>query len=167
MSIELILATTAISLALVFYTAGVFSERHAGKLKLPHLAMFWIGLAFDTTGTTIMTMMAQSSGLETGLGVHGVTGALAIVLMLIHAGWATVTYVRHNAKGEANFHKFSTLVWLLWLVPYITGLLIGIPMIHLLPVCAIGTSIIVVGALAFLMLRKRGDGKGKQSHSHA
>lgn len=158
MSIELILATTAISLALVFYTAGVFSERHAGKLKLPHLVLFWIGLAFDTTGTTIMTMMAQSSGLESGLGVHGVTGALAIVLMLVHAGWATVTYIRRNAKAEENFHKFSTFVWLLWLVPYIIGLLIGIPMIHLSPVCAIATSVVVVGALALFMLRKR-DGK--------
>lgn len=167
MSIELIMATTAITLALVFYTAGVFSERHAGKLKLPHLLMFWAGLAFDTTGTTIMTMMAQSSGLESGLGVHGITGALAIVLVLVHAGWATVTYVRHNAKGEANFHKFSTLVWLLWLVPYIIGLLVGIPAIHLLPVCAIGTSIIVVSILAFFMLRKRSDKKDEQARSHA
>ena len=155
MSIELILATTAISLALVFYTAGVFSERHAGKLKLPHLVMFWIGLAFDTTGTTIMTTMAQSSGLETGLGVHGVTGALAIVLMLIHAGWATVTYVRHNAKGEANFHKFSTLVWLLWLVPYIIGLLIGIPMIHLGTAPAVALSVAIVAVLSFILLKPR------------
>lgn len=34
MSLELVLATAAISMALVFYTVGVFSERRAGSLSL-------------------------------------------------------------------------------------------------------------------------------------
>lgn len=58
----LIIASTVISLALVAYTIGVFSERRAGELKPAHLAFFWLGLACDTTGTTITTIMAQGSG---------------------------------------------------------------------------------------------------------
>ena len=60
MSIQLVLATTAISLALVFYTIGVFDERKHSLTKR-NLALFWTGFVFDTTGTTIMTMMAQDA----------------------------------------------------------------------------------------------------------
>ena len=54
-------ASTAITLALVFYTIGVFGERRAGTLKKSHLALFWLGLICDTTGTTIMTTIARTS----------------------------------------------------------------------------------------------------------
>jgi len=43
-----------ITLALVFYSIGVWSERLAGRLKGWHLAFFWLGLICDTTGTGIM-----------------------------------------------------------------------------------------------------------------
>ncbi|MDO5041962.1 MAG: HsmA family protein [Slackia sp.] len=158
MSFELIAASAAITLALVFYTVGVFSERHAGSLKLSHVVLFWCGLVFDTTGTTIMTNIAQTSG-ATGFGIHAVSGLLAIILMLVHAVWATATYARRNVRAEKTFHKFSTFVWLLWLVPYIIGMLVGIPMIHLQTVCAVGTASIIVGIFAFFLLRRRGTVK--------
>lgn len=47
MSVELILATSSITLALVFYTIGVFKERKAGILRLNHVLFFWTGLVFD------------------------------------------------------------------------------------------------------------------------
>ena len=53
-------ASAAITLALVFYTIGVFGERRAGTLKKSHLALFWLGLICDTTGTTIMTAIART-----------------------------------------------------------------------------------------------------------
>lgn len=152
MSFELILATGAITLALVFYTIGVFGERAKGELSLRHLLFFWGGLVCDTTGTLIMTNIAQTSG-ASGFGIHAASGMLAIVLMLIHAGWATWTYVRGNEKQRVAFHRFSTIVWLVWLVPYVIGLLVGIPAIHLMNVCAVGTSVVIVGILAFFLLR--------------
>ena len=130
MSIELIVASVAITCALVLYTFGVFGERRSGTLSLRHVLLFWGGLVCDTTGTMIMSNIAQQSSAG-GFGIHAVTGLLAIVLMLVHAVWATVTYVRHNERGMHRFHTFSTFVWLAWLVPYIIGMLVGIPMIHL------------------------------------
>lgn len=123
------------------------------------MLLFWGGLVCDTTGTMIMSNIAQQSSAG-GFGIHAVTGLLAIVLMLVHAVWATVTYVRHNERGMHRFHTFSTFVWLAWLVPYIIGMLVGIPMIHLQAVCAIGTSVVVVAVLAFVLFR---GGKG---HAH-
>ena len=152
MSMELIAAVTAITSALAFYTIGVFSERKLGYLKRSHLLFFWLGLVCDTTGTMIMSNIAQSSG-GSGMGIHALTGMLAIVLMLIHATWATGVYLKGSDRMRTFFHRFSSVVWLIWLVPYIIGMLVGIPAIHLLPVCAIGTSVVVVTLFAIFMLR--------------
>ena len=59
------------------------------------------------------------------MGLHGITGALAIVLMLFHALWATLVLVKKDEKKQESFHKFSIFVWLVWLVPYILGMIIG------------------------------------------
>lgn len=114
----LIFAVVTITLALVFYTVGVWGERIQRTLKGWHLAMFWAGFAFDTTGTTLMTGLARD-GLR--LNLHGITGVLAIVLMLVHAIWASWVLSRGSAEVKARFHRFSIVVWAVWLVPFISG----------------------------------------------
>ena len=119
MKLDFIAAIVAISLALVFYTLGVWSEKFSGRLRGRHLVLFWIGLVFDTTGTTLMGEIA--GGLDFNL--HGITGVLAIILMLGHALWATLVFVRKDEQKLRDFHKFSLFVWLVWLVPFITGMI--------------------------------------------
>ena len=106
-----------ISLALIFYSIGVWSERIAGRLKAWHLFFFWGGLVFDTTGTGIMFDMAGAIGSD----IHSVTGIIAILLMLVHAVWASAVLALKNEKAITNFHHFSVFVWGVWLVPYLTG----------------------------------------------
>ena len=125
MSSTLAVAVVAITLALAFYTVGVWSERIAGALKRWHVIVFWIGLAFDTTGTTVMTHIANSGTAGVVNPAHAITGAIAIALMLFHAIWATVTLTSHNERRIRTFHRFSIAVWLIWLIPYITGMLMG------------------------------------------
>ena len=103
-----------ITSALLFYSIGVWSERFSNKLKPWHLAFFWLGLVFDTWGTGMMFDMAGGMSFD----VHGLTGLLAILLMLIHAVWATIVLIRKDEKMINNFHKFSVVVWLIWLIPY-------------------------------------------------
>lgn len=124
MNEKLIIAIVAITLALIFYTIGVFLERRAHVLKKAHVILFWIGLICDTAGTITMSVIAKNQS-STGIGVHGVTGAIAIVLMLIHAVWATFTLLRKNEKEMHIFHRFSFIVWLIWLVPYFIGMFMG------------------------------------------
>jgi uncharacterized repeat protein (TIGR03987 family) len=107
-------ATVIITLALVFYSIGVWSERIAGKLKVWHLIFFYLGLICDTLGTGMMLDFAGGMTFD----IHGITGAVAILLMLIHAIWATVVLVKKDEKAIYNFHKFSLVVWFLWLIPY-------------------------------------------------
>ena len=103
-----------ITSALVFYSIGVWSERLSSKLKPWHLAFFWLGLVFDTWGTGMMFEMVGGMTFD----VHGLTGLIAILLMLIHAVWATIVLVRKDEKMINNFHKFSVVVWFIWLIPY-------------------------------------------------
>jgi uncharacterized repeat protein (TIGR03987 family) len=118
MSPLLIVSIVSISSALIFYSIGVWSEKLASRLKPWHLILFWLGFVCDTTGTTIMSEMAG----RLQFNVHGVTGALAILLMLGHALWATLVLVKKDERALATFHNFSLFVWLVWLVPYFTGM---------------------------------------------
>lgn len=121
----LVYAIVSISLALVFYSIGVWGEKLQGVLKRWHLVTFWVGLLFDTLGTTLMSTMA---GDGFTLNFHGITGALAIALMLFHAVWATIVLLKNDPAKRNSFHKFSIAVWLIWLIPYVSGAIFGMSM---------------------------------------
>ena len=114
-------AVIVINLALLFYSIGVWSERLQGRLKNWHTAFFWLGLVCDTWGTGMMFDFVGGMSFD----VHGISGLLAIILMFIHAIWATLVLVRKDEKMIVSFHKFSIFVWLVWLVPYFSPMVIG------------------------------------------
>jgi uncharacterized repeat protein (TIGR03987 family) len=118
----LIIAISFIMSALVLYTIGVWSERIQRKLKWWHTLFFWGGFTADTIGTTAMSILSGSLFAFT---FHGITGNIAIFLMGIHAVWATIVLIRKNEKMISTFHKFSILVWAIWLIPMITGAVFG------------------------------------------
>jgi uncharacterized repeat protein (TIGR03987 family) len=120
MNISTFIPMIVINLALVFYSIGVWSERIAGKLKWWHLAVFVLGLICDIWGTGLMFKIAGGMTFD----VHGLSGLLAIVLMLIHALWAFLVLRRKDQKAIQNFHKFSLLVWCIWLIPYFSPMAI-------------------------------------------
>jgi uncharacterized repeat protein (TIGR03987 family) len=114
--------STIITLALVFYTIGVWGERIQGRLKVWHLVFFYLGLVCDTVGTGMMFDFVGGMTFD----IHGITGLLAIILMLVHAVWATVVLVRKDEVWIAKFHRFSIVVWFIWLVPYLSPMLFAI-----------------------------------------
>jgi len=107
-------AVIIINLALLFYSIGVWSERIQGRLKVWHTVFFWMGLVCDTWGTGMMFEFVGGMSFD----VHGISGLLAIVLMLVHAIWATYVLLKKDEKMIVSFHKFSIFVWLVWLIPY-------------------------------------------------
>ena len=118
----LTIAITFILSALTLYTVGVWSEKLGGSLRWWHAVLFYFGVTCDTIGTGAM---ADLAGGIFQFSLHGLTGALAIVLMLFHAVWATVVLVRKDEKQGRGFHKFSLVVWAIWLIPMVTGLILG------------------------------------------
>ena len=117
----LIIAIISMLLAVTFYTVGVFSERKAKTLKKNHLIVFCFGLFFDTAGTTAMGRISNGFTFN----IHGLTGLVALILMAIHVIWAIYTYNKGSDLAKENFHKYSLFVWLLWLVPFATGLILN------------------------------------------
>ena len=122
----LLYAVIAITLALIFYTIGVWSEHRARRLKAIHLDFFWAGFVCDVLGTRLMAQISDASTASgTMLSAHAVTGIIAILLMLIHAVWATIVLLRKDEKMQLTFHKFSLAVWCIWLIPFVIGMVMG------------------------------------------
>lgn len=118
----LLYAIIFITSALIFYTIGVWSEKKQGELKKWHLLVFYLGLVFDTLGTTLMSKIAKG---VFEFNFHGITGILAIILVFVHALWATIVLIKNDEKAKANFHKFSIVVWAIWLIPFVSGAIFG------------------------------------------
>ena len=123
MNTMLIISTILITLALVFYSTGVWAERFAKYLKRWHVAAFWTGFVFDVSGTIAMTSLTEEP--FNLLRVHTLTGQIALWLMLIHAIWATYTVRKGSEKLRKRFHSYSLIVWLIWLIPYFGGMMMG------------------------------------------
>ena len=112
-----------ITLAFVFYSIGVWAERMARYLKIWHVASFWTGLFFDVSGTFAMYQLAK--GPFDLSKPHTLTGQIALWLMLAHAIWATWVARKGSDKARKNFHHYSLIVWLIWLIPYFGGMYMG------------------------------------------
>lgn len=121
-----VLSTIFITLALVFYSLGVWAERIARYLKPWHVITFWIGFTFDVAGTFLMHLMAKDN--FNLLDSHTLTGQIALWLMLAHAIWATRVVRKDNKELRLKFHRYSLVVWLIWLIPYIGGMFMGMKM---------------------------------------
>lgn len=122
-SFMLFFSIVAITLALVLYTSGVWAERRSQSLQGWHVALFGSGLFFDGLGTYLMSILAdENTQARTGLmAVMAVTGAVALILMAAHFLWAWRTYRRGTDEQKTKFHRYSVIVWAIWLVPYFTG----------------------------------------------
>lgn len=123
MSSLILISSTLITLALIFYSLGVWSERLSKYLTIVHVVYFWIGFTFDISGTYTMHLLAK--GTFDIFEPHTFTGQIALWLMLIHALWATIVVVKNNEVLKYKFHKFSIIVWTIWLIPYFGGMILG------------------------------------------
>lgn len=120
MSPLLISAIIVITLALVFYSIGVFSEARRKMLEWKHVAWFTAGLVCDITGTLMMRGLS-GDGLMSPLGatLMAVSGTLAVVLMVVHIIFAVVLLKKNVYRDK--FHKWSIIIWVIWLVSYVLG----------------------------------------------
>lgn len=116
-------STVFITMALIFYSLGVWAERIVKYLKPWHTVVFWIGFTFDISGTFLMHMMAD--GHFNLLEPHTLTGQLALWLMLAHATWATIVVRKDKKALRLKFHRYSLIVWLIWLIPYFGGMIMA------------------------------------------
>jgi uncharacterized repeat protein (TIGR03987 family) len=112
--------------AFVLYSSGVWAVFLARHLRPWHAGLFWLGFFSDGAGTEMMRRLA--GGFHWNL--HTATGAAALLLMLGHALWATRTLMK-GAEGPIHtFHRISITVWVVWLIPFVSGMILGRRMGH-------------------------------------
>jgi len=107
--------------AFTLYSVGVWAVVLARRLRPWHAGLFWAGFLLDTTGTELMRRLA--GGFQWSL--HTATGAAALILMLGHALWATLVLIKRDEQALRTFYRISITVWTIWLIPFVTGLLLG------------------------------------------
>lgn len=70
-------------------------------------------------------MHLMAKGAFNILSPHTLTGQIALWLMCAHAVWATYVANKGNEITRKKFHTYSLIVWMIWLVPYVGGMYIG------------------------------------------
>lgn len=123
MTISILMSAVLITLALIFYSIGIWAERIIRYLKKWHVVFFWLGFIFDLLGTYAMHLLATNPFDITES--HTFTGQIALWLMLMHAVWASYIVIKGNEIARLKFHKYSIVVWFVWLIPYLGGMYLG------------------------------------------
>ncbi|MFH1508614.1 MAG: HsmA family protein [bacterium] len=109
------IAMIFISLALLFYTTAIWSERLKHNLMTWMVMAFITGFILDVIGTIIMAMHMDSLSLHSGCGI------VAMFMMGLHLLWAILALLNHG-KCELYFHRFSIYAWGIWMCALITGM---------------------------------------------
>lgn len=125
MTTLIIIAVIFFTAALFFYTVGVWSERIGRNLKHWHVQFFLFGVLTDALGTWLMF---ENLG-YIKFTAHTVSGFIAFFLMVFHYFWARRVLKIGSEKQRRNFHKFSLAVWLIWMVSYLSGMVLGMRML--------------------------------------
>lgn len=107
--------------AFALYSFGVWAVFLTRGLRPWHAGLFWLGFLSDTAGTELMRRLA--GGFHWTL--HTATGSVALLLMLAHAVWATIVLINRAERPIRTFHRVSITVWAIWLIPFVTGLILG------------------------------------------
>lgn len=117
----LLSAVALFTVALVLYTVSVWSERIQKQLKTWHLVLFALGVITDVLATWLTIEYVGAIVFTT----HAIFGFTSLALMLLHFCWAMIVYIKNKSAGAIQFHRFSLLVWSIWMMSYITGFFTG------------------------------------------
>ncbi len=116
MSTLTIFSVSLITLALIFYSIGVWAERVSRYLKSWHVIFLRTGFTFDVSGTCAMHLVATGPFDLTE--PHTLTGQIALWLKLFHAVRSSKVVIESNSTLRESFHKFSLFIRIIWLIPY-------------------------------------------------
>ena len=118
----ILVSVISITTALILYTVAVWRNWGMKLLTTGQIILLWLGLAADVLATRMMAMSVE----ETTWDFHTISGYTGLTLMAILAAvgswakWSTQEYVL------AGFHRVAMPVWIIWVVSYLTGVLLGI-----------------------------------------
>jgi uncharacterized repeat protein (TIGR03987 family) len=106
--------------ACLLYTTAIWTEQFQGRLTGRIIALFVAGFTCDITGTLCMFIRARSR--QAPAGIHGLSGSIALVIMLIHLIWALISLKHRTDRSAKHFNQFSPFAWCMWMIAFLTGI---------------------------------------------
>ncbi len=122
MTTLILLGAIFFTLALLFYSIGIWSDFIHKQLKPWHIKMFALGVFTDSLGTLFMYLHVG----HLIFNAHSISGFIGLFLMIFHFCWGLYVIKNKQIDVQKVFHHFSILVWLFWLISYISGVYIGL-----------------------------------------
>lgn len=107
----LLLAIILMVLAYILYTLSIFTEKMKKKLNVWIVIVFGTAFTCDLSGTTIMELIAISSG-KNEMNFHSACGYSALFIMTVHFILSIVALKKHG-RAEALFSKCSIYAWII------------------------------------------------------
>ncbi len=119
----ILISVLSITTALVLYTIAIWRNWRMKLLTTVHIVLLWFGLVADALATQMMGLSIEG---DITWDFHTISGYLGLGLMAVLAvvgSWAK--WSDHEAV-LMSFHRYAIPVWIIWVVSYATGVVIGI-----------------------------------------
>ena len=115
----LMVGTSVVFFALLFYTIGIFIEQKHKKVLPKVLFFLTMGIIADIIATGFM-IAGSSKGIFT---LHGIIGYSSLLGMLIDniLVWRLKIRSGMNADVPDSIHLYSRYAWIWWVIAFITG----------------------------------------------
>jgi uncharacterized repeat protein (TIGR03987 family) len=118
----LMIGSTVVTLALLFYSIGIITEQRKKVISKKVLLFLTLGLISDITATACMIIGSSNSPFT----FHGFIGYAALLAMIIET---TLAYRFNSTNGASTqvtkgLHLYSRFAYVLWVAVYITGSLL-------------------------------------------
>lgn len=119
----ILVSVISITTALVLYTIAIWRNWRMKLLTTAHIILLWLGLAADVLATQMMGLSIQG---EIVWDFHTISGYAGLALMAVLAVVGSWAKWSDREAVLTSFHRFAIPVWIIWVVSYATGVVIGI-----------------------------------------
>jgi len=118
----ILVSVISITTALVLYTIAVWRNWQLKVLTTGQIILLWLGLAADALATRMMGLSVEVTTWD----LHTISGYAGLALMAMLAVVGTWAKWSDREAVLKSFYRIAIPVWLIWVVSYATGVVIGI-----------------------------------------
>jgi len=123
MPLNIIIGLIALLVALVLYSFACWGAFRSKSITRRHVALLWIGFAFDTLATVMMAIAAGGLDLSPLPDLLHTVLALAVMLgMLIAAIAGTRAVTANDESARTAVARWVLAPWALWLIVFVWGM---------------------------------------------
>jgi uncharacterized repeat protein (TIGR03987 family) len=121
--VAIMIGVLSIVVAMVSYSAGVWSAFRKRGIGRMQVALLWLGVACDAGGTAMMALQVGYYRLDP----HGIIGTVAIAGMAAVAAFATYALVKADERLGAKIASWAVAPWVFWVAMFVWGMIARAP----------------------------------------